>query len=69
VTIPKKMNMILTCAGCICLYMKRTSKYFISEQIFLNIHAKNYIFAANAFAIKQDVERAFGNNKRPTLFL
>ena len=36
---------------------------------FLNIHAKNYIFAANAFAIKQDVERAFGNNKRPTLFL
>jgi hypothetical protein len=36
---------------------------------FFKHSCKKHIFAANAFAIKQDVERAFGNNKRPTLFL
>jgi len=38
---------------------------------FLNIHARlnTHFLLPNAFAIKQDVERAFGNKERPTLFL
>jgi hypothetical protein len=37
--------------------------------IFLNIHAKTHFLLPNAYVIKQDVERAFGNKERPTLFL